>query len=346
MKKVLADGCVLGLAMVLGATAPMMAQVKTGPAAQAAKTPGPPAVQAPAVQAPTPAVRFPPVDPKNFTATSPTVQEVNAFLKALWGFDENRSWQVVAILKTPAPGVAKVVVALTDQRQPGKVLRTVFFTTPDGKHAIADNVIDFGERPFAGVRKTLEDRADGPARGAAGKDLLLVEFADLQCEQCKEAQDKMDSLAQDFPQARIVFQEYPLTPSHPFALQAAEDGVCVRKTKGDAAFFSYVQAVYDKQAGLTAESAEETLKAAVTAAGGDPAAVTACAATPEAKAAVDASLKLGEDLGVGQVPTLSVNGHLLPLEALPYETLKRIVAFQAEQDGIAVHLQPTLSTLK
>jgi protein-disulfide isomerase len=343
MKNVLAVGCVMGLAMALGAAASTNAQVKTpqvktGAAVQAA--------QAPLVQAPAPAVRFPAADPKNFTATSPTVQEVNSFLKALWGFDANRSWQVEAILKTPAPGVAKVVVALADQKQPGKVLRTVFFTTPDGKHAIADNVIDFGEKPFAEARKTLEERADGPARGAASKDLLLVEFADLQCERCKEVQDKMDSLAQDFPQARIVFQEFPLSASHPYALQAAEDGVCVRKTKGDAAFFSYVQAVYAKQSGLTAESAEETLKAAVTAAGADPAAVTACAATAEAKAAVDASLKLGEDLGVNQMPTLSVNGHLLPLEALPYETLKRIVAFQAEQDGIAVHLQPTLSTLK
>jgi protein-disulfide isomerase len=338
---------VAGVAMVLGTATPMVAQTKA-PQMKVPQTkmqPAAPAPQAPVAQAPAAGIKFPEVNPKNFTAASPTVDEVNSFLKAIWGFDISRKWEVAAILKTQAPGVAKVVVLVADERQPGKVLPTVFFTTPDGKHAISDNVMDFGAKPFEETRKTLQAEATGAARGAKSNDLMLVEFADLQCESCKDAQDKMDNLAQDFPQARIVFENFPLT-THPYARRAAEDGVCVRKEKGDAAFFSYVQAVYAKQAGLTAESADETLKAAETTAGADPAAVAACAATPETKAAVEASLKLGEDVGVSQAPTLAVNGHLLPVASLPYETLKQIVAFQAEQDGITVHLQPTLTTLK
>jgi len=58
---------------------------------------------------------FPAPDPSNFTAAKPTVDEVNAFLKASWGYDENRVWQVQAILKTPVPGVSKVIVALGDK---------------------------------------------------------------------------------------------------------------------------------------------------------------------------------------------------------------------------------------
>jgi protein-disulfide isomerase len=338
-------GMVLGVAMAVSAVAPMVAQAKAAPAKvpQTKVQSAAPEPQAPVAQAQ--AVKFPAVNPKNFTAASPTTADVNAFLKAVWGFDTGRVWEVAAILKTQAPGVAKVVVLVADESQPGKVLPTVFFTTPDGKHAISDNVIDFGPKPFEETRKTLQAEATGAARGAKSNDLMLVEFADLQCESCKDAQDKMDNLAQDFPQARIVFENFPIEARHPFALRAAEDGVCVRKTKGDAAFFSYVQAVYAKQAGLTAQSVDETLKAAETEAGADPAAVAACAAAPETKAAVEASLKLGEDVGVSQAPTLAVNGHLLSL-ALPYETLKRIVAFQAEQDGITVHLQPTLTTLK
>ncbi len=128
--------------------------------------------------------------------------------------------------------------------------------------------------------------------------------------------------------------------------EAALDGVCVRKTKGDAAFFSYARAVYAKQAGLTPASADETLKTAVAAAGADPAAVAACAALPETKATVDATMKLAQELGAVQVPMLAVNGHFLAIDTLPYETLKQMIAFQAGQDGITVHLQPTLSTLK
>lgn len=288
---------------------------------------------------------FPPVNPRNFTAQTPSVDEVNSFLKALWGYDANRIWQVAGIVKTPAPGVAKVVVLISDKRTPGRTQPLVFFTTPDGQHAIADNVMDFGAKPFAEARKTLQDRADGPAKGAKSNDLLIVEFADLQCDRCRDAQDKMENLTQDFPQARIVFEDVPQA-DHPYSMQAALDGYCVRKTKGDDGFFSYVRAVYAKQAGLTAQSADATLKAALTAADADPAAVAACAATPEAKAAIEANQKLGEDIGVGQEPLLAVNGHVLAISAIPYETLKQIVAYQAKQDGITVHLQPTLSNIK
>lgn len=324
----------MGLAGVLAVAATGLAQTTPAPNAP---------VPAPAARAA--ANPFPAVDPKNFTADSPTKDEVDAFLKALWGYDENREWEVAGIVKTTAPGVSKVVVLVADKRQPGKQMQSVFFTTPDGKHAIADGVMDFGAKPFAEDRKILQERADGPSRGAKSNDLMLVEFADLHCAQCQAAQEKMENLVQDFPQAKIVFEDVPQA-GHPYSMQAALDGYCVRKTKGDAAFFSYVQAVYAKQAGLTAQSADATLKAAITAANADPTAVTACAATPEAKAAVTAATKLASDVGVGQTPALAVNGHLLLVDLIPYETLKQMIAFQARQDGIPVHLQPTLSTLK
>lgn len=296
--------------------------------------------------APTNAVTFPKVDPKNFTAASPTADEVNSFLQSLWGYDPNRVWSVAAILKTPAPGVAKIVVLVADRSQPGKSAQTVFFTTPDGKHAIADNVIDFGAKPFAETRRVLQERATGAARGAAGKEFELVEFADLQCPSCKDAQATMDHLAEDFPQARIVYENYPLTSIHPYAARAAAEGVCVRQAKGDAAFYTFARQVYDHQSGLTETGGPAVLSAAATAAGADPAAAATCAATQAAKDQVSADRKLGDDLGVMQTPTLYVNGHMLPITSLPYETLKRIVAFQAGQDGIAVRVQPTLNTLK
>lgn len=330
---------IVGLGCALAMSVPMAAQ-------------NVPASNTPVVAAPAPqtaareeAHPFPPVNPRNFTAQTPSVDEVNSFLKALWGYDENRVWQVAAVLKTPAPGVAKVVVLIGDKRTPGRTQSLAFFTTPDGKHAIADNVMDFGAKPFADARKTLQERANGAAKGAKGDDLLIVEFADLQCDRCGDAQEKIDSLIQDFPQARVVFEDIPQA-DHPYSLQAALDGYCVRKAKGDGEFFSYVQAVYSKQAGLTAQSADATLKAAIAAADADSGAVASCAASPEAKAAIEANVKLAEDIGAGQSPMIAVNGHVLSISTIPYETLKQIVAYQARQDGVAVHLQPTLSNVK
>lgn len=278
---------------------------------------------------------FPPLNPKFFTADSPSVDTVNAFLKALWGYDSNRIWRVEAIQKTMAPSTSRVVVYVSEKTPGAKVQPTVFFVTADGKHAIAgDTVIPFGATPFADIRKTLQARADGAARGATGKDLLLVEFADLQCPHCKEAQGTMDNLVKDFPNARVVYQSFPIADLHPFAFKAAAYGYCVQKQKNDA-FFVYSAAVFDTQDALTTETGDETLKNAVTKAGLDPAAIDACAATQATKDQVDASIKLAQEIGVEQTPMLSVNGHLLPLAGIPYETLKNIISYQAMLDGVS-----------
>lgn len=277
---------------------------------------------------------FPPADLKNFTATSPSVATVNAFLKQLWGYDANRIWRVEGIQTTQAPNVSRVIVYVSDKSPGAKVQTSAFFVTPDGKHAIAgDGVVTFGATPFAEARRILQSRADGPARGAAGKQLMLVEFADMQCPHCKEAEGTMDQLVKDFPNARVVYQNFPLTEIHPFAFKAAAYGVCVASQKADA-FPTYLHAVYDTQGGLTAESGDETLKNAVVKAGADPGAVDICAATQATKDKVSASLKLGEEVGVDQTPMLAVNGHLLPLSAIPYETLKSIITYQASEDGV------------
>lgn len=294
-----------------------------------------------------PAEPFPVVSRKNFTADSPTEAAVDGFLKSLWGYDPNRIWKIAGIQKTATPGVSKVSVYVSDKTPNARVQNTNFFVMPDGKHAIADQMIDFGATPYAEKRKLLQERADGPATGAATKELMLVEFADLQCPHCKEAQTTMKQLATDFPKARIVYQFFPLTAIHPAAFQAAAEGLCVAKKSNDA-FFTYEQAVYGTQEALTPEGTAKTLADAVTKAGLDPVAVAACADTPAIKDAVTASIKLAEDAGVDQTPTLAVNGRMLPVSpaAMPYETLKKIILYQAELDG--VHLErpaPSLTSL-
>jgi protein-disulfide isomerase len=297
-----------------------------------------------AVEQKPPADPFPPVNAKFFTAPTPTAETVNQFLKQIWGYDPNRIWRVEAVQTTAAPGVSKVVVFVSDRTPNAKLQTTAFFVTPDGNHAMAgDAVISFGPTPFAESRKLLQAKADGAARGAASKDLMLVEFADLQCPHCKDAQATMDNLVKDFPNARIVYQSFPLVDIHPFAFKAAAYGYCVQKQKNDA-FFPYAAAVFDAQTALTAETGDATLKAAVTKAGLDPAAVDACAATQAVKDQINASVKLGEAVGVNQTPMISVNGQLLPLGGLPYETLKAIVSYRAVEDGVTSGAAPAAAT--
>ena len=323
--------------MTAGAQAPPEAALQTRQSTVSPATPTPPKG---------PAQTFPPVNPANFTAPSPTVAMVNDFLRALWGIDENRTWSVASIQPTAAPGVVRVQVYIAEKTQPGKLGQTAMYITPDGKHAIAGEVVDFGAKPFEETRLLLQAQANGPARGATGKDLELVEFTDLQCPNCKAAQEMMDRLVQDFPQARVIHEDLPLTAVHPFAFQAAAVGYCVRQAKGDPAFFTYARTVFATQADLTADKADATLQAAATAAGADPAAAMSCASTPAAKDAVNASVKLATQIGVSNTPTLVVNGRSLPLGQISEEGLAKVIVYQGSMDGITVQQQPHLTTLK
>ena len=256
------------------------------------------------------------------------------FLEASWGYDETRMWQVQAIVKTPVEGISKVIVFAGDKTGKQKPQALQFFALPDGKHIIAgDSIIDFGAHPFADYRAKMQQQADGPYRGSASKDLEIVEFADFQCPHCKEAQANMDKLVADFPKARIVFENDPIPSIHPQAMSAAEYGVCVAKLGGSTAFFQYATAVFEGQDGLaTADGATLTLNSAVIKAGQDKDKIAACAALPQTKAQIDASMKLAEDLGIGEVPTLVINGREVNANA-PYDTLKKIVEYHQGKIG-------------
>jgi len=299
-------------------------------AAPVQDTPAPAASPAPSAPV------FPKPDPADFTATTPTKEVVAAFMQVNLGFDENSIWQIQGIQKTPVEGISKVTVLIGDKTGKQQPYRFAFFTTPDGKHIIVgDKIVAFGEHPFAEYRSILQQRANGPYRGAAAKDLELVEFADFQCPHCKAAQANMEKLLADFPKARIVFQNDPITAIHPQSAKAAAYGACVAKEGGSAAFFQFAGAVFEAQDGLnTPDGATLTLNSATTKAGLDPAKIATCAAAPETKAAVDASVQLASDVNITAVPALMVNGRQVPANA-QYETLKQIILYQAKLDGVA-----------
>ncbi len=326
------------------APAPVSPTTAAPKAAPGSTTPPPP-LRLNSLAADTQHDPFPAVNPKFFTADSPTVATVDSYLHAMLGFDANRIWRVIAIQKTASPGVSKVTALVSERAPNAKVLTASFYVLPDGKHLIAPDpsgLNSFGADPFAENRAMLQARANGPAHGAAAKELILVEFADLQCPHCKEAQATMNRLAQDFPKARVVYESFPLTEIHPYAFQAAAYGACIAKTSQDA-FFTYAQAVYDTQGALLPDTWEQTLKNAVTKAGADPSAISTCAAGQAAKDDVTASTRLATDLGVEQTPTLAINGRLINLNAVPYETLRSLVAFQAAADGVQGVNAPSLS---
>ena len=328
----IASAAALAVIFLASVTTSAQQQVPAAPA----RTPSADS-QEPSAPAPAAAPAFPKPDPQFFTAAAPTKEQIDSFLQTSWGYDTNRLWQIQGIMKTPVEGLSKVIILVGDKSGKQKPSALQFFALPDGKHIIAgDEVLPFGDHPYAEYRSELQQSADGPYRGAASKDLELVEFADFQCPHCKDAQANMDKLATDFPQARIVFQNYPLANIHPASFTAAEYGACVAKLGGSDAFFQFASAVFDGQAGLAnPDGATLTLNDAVTKARLDPAKIATCASAAETKEQVDNSVRLAQSLNINQTPTLMVNGRLVPIGGLPYDTLKQIVQYQAKLDGVA-----------
>jgi len=317
------SGAILALAL---SSALGLAQSETpsAPAPQESPVPGPAASAEP---------RFPLALPENFNAASPTKAEVEAFLRTSWGYDPDRVWEIFGIQKTSAPGVSKVTILVAEKQAQQQTATLTFFVTPDGKHLIAqDTVLDFGPRPYENNYRVLQQRADGPSRGAAGKQFELVEFADFECPHCKEAQSTAERLVQDFPQARYVFENFPLVNIHPAAYKAATWGACVAQQGSNQAFFKYASSVFDAQNDLAGQGADLALRNATIAAGADPDKIAACADSPTGRDLVDASLRLGHDLNVDETPMLFIDGRGVPMLAVPYEQLKKIIAYQFSMD--------------
>jgi protein-disulfide isomerase len=160
--------------------------------------------------------------------------------------------------------------------------------------------------------------------------VTIVEFSDLQCPHCKDAQPVIDKLLTEEPNARFVFQNYPL-PSHNWAAKAADYADCVGRSSKDA-FWKFVQGTFDAQSNITESNADEKLTAIADAAGVKGSDMATCAAKPDTKTHVEQSVALGQSVGVTGTPTVFVNGRRIGnVVGLPPEVLKGLVEFAAKQ---------------
>ena len=233
----------------------------------------------------------------------PSEATVDAFLHQQFGYEPDLTWKVASIRPSPIGSLAEVTVVLANQQ--GQQM-TRFYVAPDGEHALVGEIIPFGAKPFDPVKKILEKGITGPARGPKDAAVTIVEFGDLQCPACKAAQPTIEGLVEAEPNARFVFQNFPLE-MHNWAAKGAAYSDCVGRASTDA-FWKFLAKTYETQSDITAESADEKLTAIVDGVGLKGADIAACAAKPETKAHVDASITLGKSVEVTGTPTLFING--------------------------------------
>jgi len=256
----------------------------------------------------------------------PSEATVDAFLHQTFGYEPDLTWKIASIKPSSVAGLAEVTVVLANQQ--GQQL-TRFYVAPDGEHALVGEIIPFGAKPFDPVKKLLEKSVTGPARGPKDAPVMIVEFGDLQCPACKAAQPTIEGLVEAEPTARFVFQNFPLE-MHNWAAKGAAYSDCVGHASNDA-FWKFVAKTYETQTDITAENVDEKLTAIVDGVGLKGADIAACAAKPETKARVDASIALGKSVDVTGTPTLFVNGRRIgTVDAHMLDVYKSLVEFAAK----------------
>jgi protein-disulfide isomerase len=262
------------------------------------------------------------------TSNVPTEETVNAFLQAMFGYEKpDLSWKVEKVKPSPARGLTEVDVRMQGQHGPQDLK---FYVTEDGKHAIAGDLMPFGDHPFEPMKKEVQSAAFGPARGPATAPVTIVEFSDLECPHCKDMQPLLDKLMAEEKNVKLVFQNFPL-PTHDWAKKAAGYADCVGRSSNDA-FWKFIGSVYTQQTDITAANADQKLTALADQAGVKGSDMAACAAKPETEARVEKSIALGKSLDVNSTPTLFVNGRPIP-GGPPYEVLKKLVDYSASEQA-------------
>ena len=256
----------------------------------------------------------------------PSEETVNAFLQQMFGYDQSLTWKVNDIKPSKAEGLSEVNIML---QSPQGAQAVTLYITPDGKHALVGELMPFGPKPFAQTRELLEKGINGPSRGPANSPVTIVEFSDLQCPHCKQAQPIVEKMVADAPNARFVFQNFPL-PSHNWAAKAANYADCVGRASNDA-FWKFVQKTYDAQEQITEANADEKLTAIATDSGVKGPEIAACAAKPETTARVEHSVALGKSVDVTGTPTVFINGYRVRNLGMPADMLKSLIEFEAKQ---------------
>ncbi len=261
------------------------------------------------------------------TANLPSEATVESFLHEQFGYQADMSWKISSIKPSTIEGLAEVTVVLASQQ--GQQLSR-FYVSPDGQHALIGDIIPFGAKPFDPAKNALEKGITGPSRGPKDAAVTIVEFGDLQCPACKAAQPTIEALVAAEPQARFVFQSFPLE-MHNWAAKGAAYADCVGRASNDA-FWKFVSKTYETQAEITAANADEKLTALADGAGVKGSEIVACTTQPETKARIDASIALGKKVDVSGTPTLFINGRKIgSFDNRLSDVYKSLVDFAAKE---------------
>jgi protein-disulfide isomerase len=187
-----------------------------------------------------------------------------------------------------------------------------------------------------------------PVRGNKDAKVTIINYDDFQCPFCARMHESLakDVLKTYGDRVKIIYKDYPLFSIHPWADHAAVNANCLNQQSGQA-YWDFADYVHYNQREISGEKRplpEQTADLDRVALeqgkknGLDATKLQACIKAQD-DAAVKASSKEGDELGVDSTPTLFVDGEKIS-GAVPVDVLAQIIDRALRAAGQPVPAKP------
>lgn len=230
--------------------------------------------------------------------------------------------------------IAGIILAIAFTLQPFALLFVQNYIAPQVANVIMGDSINNGQNNTDGVGSIINTE-NLKLQGNPDAKIYLVEFSDYECPFCARFHSTPKEIVEaSGGKIAWAWKYFPLTQIHQNAYPAAIAAECVNKLGGSDKFWSYTDTLTNNYENLS----ENLYKAESAKLGINQAQFAACIKDSATKAAVDAEMKEGTDLGISGTPNTYIvkneDGKLTVLEsisgALPKATVEKMLQKYSE----------------
>jgi protein-disulfide isomerase len=261
-------------------------------------------------------------------------RRIEVLVRSQFEVPPNVEVAIGATSKSEFPGFETLPVTFSSH---GKQTVVNFLLSSDGNTVARLERFDISHSP-----SDMISTQSRPLRGIQDAKVTIVNFDDLECPYCARMHEQLFPATLDRYKGLIKFyyKDYPLVEIHPWAMHAAVNANCLADQSGEAywRFVDYVHTHGDEVTGPAHDNqlALKTLDKLTREEGQrsklDGTKLDACI-TKQDEAAVRASMKQGDSLGVNGTPTLFINGERIA-GALPQAEVWTAIDRALRESGV------------
>ncbi|MFH1292451.1 MAG: thioredoxin domain-containing protein [bacterium] len=170
-------------------------------------------------------------------------------------------------------------------------------------------------------RKELET-SDDPFLGNPSADIVIVEFVDFKCPNCKESADITKRLLSQYAyKVKLIIRDFPAESLHAGAGNLAEIAFCAHE---QARFWQMYDAIFASQSSLPANLTSSHINRLADSAGVNYDKLQTCLGEGKAKIEINKDYSDGLKFGVKGTPTYFVNGQKVE-GVVPFDSWEKMI---------------------